>query len=677
MRYILLCLLLASLQAWSQNNVSSTYGFVHTPKGRLHMLVIFVRYTNADLMPGQPAWPNVTKEGELPVFATGNCNRLFDSDPSCLDRPDHQHNLTEYFYVNSGGTYMVTADIYPVQVPVTYLSPKGSNYYSSYMQMNQEAVNWIKENDPDFDWSKYDQRTNKPRFRSDNSKSEPDGLLDYVMFNHRAPGSNGFGNPGNLKVPDTKLIINTGHTACTNYADPKHNWLYITHEMAHNFYRCPHQMGANTADGDKYYVQKGWGMMAAWHAPFATANAWEAWWLGWIEAREIKENGVYKLKDYLTDRDVIRIPIPGSKDYLWIENHQKKNFWDNKLFYQDSAKLQPDVEEGLYMYVVSGMSNDRNKPYLSPFEVRHVNSIRMYNGEGNYDYVSTDATKMGWRVFRKEKINPFAGQNDFQFIKADLDKSGSICAPFMHGNNDGKSCDQIDMWAEEIEGDYVLTYGNTGNGGDALNEGDEVGLSGLFPITNYPSYQPKRDSLGAYLVNGISIKVLRRFRDGSYELDVKFDNWKVRNEQRWCGTLKLIESDDPLGKEYLEVMPKGKINMELSGTPNRSAIHPQTGTFAAPTQLVLPSGRGLKVHKKATLTLDKNSIIRLKGNSELVLMKGSTLDLQGKIILEGKSRLIIQKGAKVKLTSGSLIYRDKKQLVGNAIPKILKQNYHD
>ncbi|MCI4669294.1 MAG: hypothetical protein MRZ79_14260 [Bacteroidia bacterium] len=617
----------------------STNGYVHSPKGHLHMLVIFIRYENKDLMPGQKAWPNNSRKEGMPTFAKGENNELFSADTSYFGKAEMKHNLSEYYYLNSGKEFLVTADIYPIQVPIKYINPRRGNYYGNYVKMNQAAINWITQNDPDFDWSKYDNRKNYPKYTSDNSLSEPDGILDYVIINHRAPGSNGFGSTGNLQVPGTKYRINAGHTAATCYADAKHNWMYNTHEFAHNLFQCPHVMGANTSDGNKYYVQKGWGMMAAWHAPFYTTNAWESWWLGWLKPQEIEKNGKYIIRDFLTERDAIRIAIPGSKDYLWIENHQKKHYWDGKIFYNDSSKAEPGVAKGLYMYVVSDEANRRENPQLGPFKKSVVNFIKLYNAEGNFDYTYTDEKESYWNVFLKGKPNPFAGQNDFQFIKTDLDKNNKICVPFIHGNNDGKSCDQIDIWAEKIEGKNTLTYGNTGNDDDALVEGDEVGLSGIFPVTNFPVFNKYKDSLDAYIVNGISIKILERLEDGSYTLDVNFDDWKIRKDQRWCGTLQMEEQHDSSIIEYLEVLPGNTLSLELSGTPNRQNQHPLTGSCAAPTKLVVPEGRGIFIDRKAKLYVDSTSSIVFKKGSYLKLKRGAILDVKGKLVFEDEESI--------------------------------------
>ena len=50
----------------AQQGFRSYNGGVHTPKGKLHMLVIFVRYSDKSMMGGDKIWPN---SDSLPLMA--------------------------------------------------------------------------------------------------------------------------------------------------------------------------------------------------------------------------------------------------------------------------------------------------------------------------------------------------------------------------------------------------------------------------------------------------------------------------------------------------------------------------------------------------------------------------------------------------------------------------------
>ena len=553
----------------------SFWGKVHTPKGNLHVLLIYVRYDQVSKM-NSKRWPDESRENVLPEMAIGEINGIFNRDPKTIGQEPTQKNLSDYFFKMSGGKFLLSGDIFPIQVPVTYIPPGRSNFFQRQAQMNKEAIRWIAEHYPDFDWSKYDKRTNAPNFKRDNSKSKPDGILDYVVFMHREKGSKGAGSPGSMKIPGTSYRIRDGHTGVKSYDDAPHNWLYFKHEFAHTLYKCPHYLGANSANGQHFYTQKGWGLMSAWHAPFFTANAWESWWLGWLEPQVIQTSGTYRLKDYLTGRDAIRIPIPGTQDHLWIENHQKKDtYWDTKQFFnQNKTKGEHPSAPGIYAYVVAAPGADRSKPGLNPYDTRHSNMIRMYNAEGNFDYAYTGGSKYNGffdaAILEKKLPNPISGQNDFQFILGDYDKDGKVNAPPSHGNLDNRKGEQKGVWAELKEKKVELTYGNTGDGNDAFKVGDEVGLSGTVPITNYPYYDHKNQELEPYILSGISVRLLEQDASGTYTLDIQLDDWELRKDQRWCGPIRLASLEEPTSTvtpySYLTIKKKVSISLDRSGT---------------------------------------------------------------------------------------------------------------
>ncbi|MEL6672556.1 MAG: hypothetical protein AAFR61_10205 [Bacteroidota bacterium] len=633
--------LLSPCFLWAQ----SYLGDVHTPKGDLHLLVIFVRYTDANLMPNSKVWPN---DDRLPNMARGSVNDLFHQNPDDLGQITDRKNISDFYYTMSGGKFRLTADIYPVQVPVKHIRQTNRNFFSRQGKLNQAAINWITENDPDFDWGKYDRRTNRPRYKSDNSQSIPDSILDYVVIMHRAPGSTGMGASSNLGIPGSRYRITNGHTGILSYADPEHNWEYFKHEFAHNLYSAPHYLGANSTDGDKFYTQKGWGLMAAWHAPFFTTNAWENWWLGWMEPQTVTETGRYQLKDLVTSQDAIRISLPGTEDVLWIENHQKQDKWDDKIFYKDASQGQPQSAAGLYCYVVAAPGFDRAKPQLNPFNRKSANLIKMYNGEGNFDFLFLKDTVNRAPVFMRGLNNPIAGQNAFQFMRADFDQDGKILVGMSHGNSDRGGREQYDLWVSPVGDQIKTTYACTGDENDALGVGAELGLSGRFPLLNYPIYDKRKQQLAPFVLNGISINIFDQAPDGTFTLDIRFDDWYVRESQRWCGNI-LWKQLDSLAQQPLTIVSGNRLTLDLSGTPDRESVHPETKTFVNPTRLHLEPRKSIIVEEGAELKITRWSELSIAAYGKIVVRKGGQLSIekQGLLALKGNSQLILEKGAKL------------------------------
>ena len=669
---IYLCMLASICATRLHAQLNAAFGDVHTPRGDLHMLVIFIRYDNANLMRASKTWLDETEVGVLPDMAKGDVNALFHKDPETLSKVTNVFNISDLYYTMSGGQFRITADIFPIQVPVKYIPERRGNFFRRQGQMNQAAIDWIAENYPDFDWGKYDSRTNMPKYRYDNVDSPPDSVLDYVIFMHRAPGSTGMGASSNLKIPGSPYKILNGHTGIRSYTDPEHNWEYFKHEFAHNLYSCPHYLGANGADGDKYYTQKGWGLMAAWHSPFFTANAWESWWLGWLQPQEITQSGTYQLKDYVTGRDAMRIRIPGTRDYLWIENHQKIDQWDDKIFFKDSTKNEPQSAKGIYMYVVAAPGSDKGSPKLNPFNRKHANLIKMLNAEGNFDYRATgDSLHTGYflcPLVENGRPNPIAGQNAFQFIRVDYNRDDKIRVGMAHGNSDRGGGEQQDIWTEVRDGKAIYSLSSTGNEDDAFQTGDVVGLSGSQPIVNYPIYHRDKQQLNPYVLSGIQIRVLDQTEDGSYALDIQLDNWTINNKQRWSGNV-LIPSNENVPELILE--NGADLLIDLSGTVERESLHPLTGTFANPTSVALDSGRVLIIRDDAQLTIDEFSELNLTPYSKLVIEKKGLLKVraggklncqdQGQIIIEKGGRLLIEKGGTLALTSKDDIQKERRR----------------
>lgn len=649
MASIFLISLIFSISSARAQQADSRFGSVHTPKGRLHCLVIFIRYEDKNLQPWAKTWPD---SDTLPEIAQGPYNELFDADGKRIERGEEKKNLTDFYHVMSGGKFLVTADIFPQQVPVKWVPEQGAGFFSRQDQLNKAAVNWIAENYPDFDWGKYDNRQNNPNFRKDNVESGPDKKLDYVIFLHRNLGfQTGMAATGRHQVPGTDYEIISGLTGIKCNASEKHQWEYFKHEFAHNLFGAPHYMGANKTDGNKLYVQNGWGLMSTLSPIFFTANAWERWWLGWYEPQEVRSAGSYQLRDFVTTGDAMRVQIPGTQDYLWIENHQKKNQWDDKLFYNDREKGHPQISPGIYMYVVAEPGADRMKPHLQTHNPAHCNLMKVLNGQGNWDFEQTGENVEEYfkpMAYRRVQSNPIAGQNDQQSLRADQNNDGNIRIGVTHGNRDGGSGEMDDLWAEEINGKASITLNVMGDENDAFQSGDEISLSGILPALNYPSFDRTNQKLNPYLLNGLRILIGEQQADGTYDIRVEFDDWEVREDTRWCGNFVLPSpaSDD---ERFLEIAKGKTLLLDLSGTPDRGTPHPETQTCVNPTHWVVEGGRTILLQPGSNLIVDEHSILELKEGAQIIIEPGASLQVKGlgKLLLAAESQVIIRKRGKM------------------------------
>lgn len=634
----------------------SPYGSAHTPLGRLHILVIVVRFEDENRMPWDRNWPD---NDSLPDFMRGEANSFFCADPSALPEGQRFANMSDFFYRMSGGKFILSADIYPQQVPVAWIPEDGRNAYNRQERINRAAVEWIRLNDPGFDWNRYDQRENQPAYRIDNSQSKPDGILDYVVFMHRNPGNSGMGTAGAVQVPGLPFRIRDGHTAAACRSSEVANWEFFKHEFAHNLYDAPHYMGANHTDGSRLYVQRGWGMMSDGAPPFFTTNAWENWRLGWRDTPPAVMQGIYSLRDFVQSGDAMRIALPGTRDELWLENHRLRDFWDNKKSYNDSTKPYPKLLPGIYAYVVAAPGNDLSRP-LQTFNPDHCNLIKVLSADGAWDYAPCG--HMVKNIFftdfalRRLRPNPIAGQNDMQAIRWDSNDDGFIEVGMTHGNNQTRAGEMTEVWALH-EGDACrATYNVHGDEGDAFRPGSAIGINGAVPALNFPRFLNQEQRLEAYVLNGLLIEILDEDEQGTIRLRLRFDDWTLRESRRWCGPM-LLPPAETTRDNWLGIGEGATLSLELSGTAGRQTRDSTSGNFANPTVLEISSGRGLRVMRGGVLDIAAACTLRLKGNAVLEVEEGALLRVQpgGSIVLEDESRLVLRRRGRIAAEKGAVV----------------------
>jgi len=629
-------------------------GFAHTPQGKLHMLLVFVRYEGVHLQ-DDGGWPDSSDPEALPDIGKGRTNAFFCADSADIPQAKAAKvkNLSTYYYTMSGGKFFVTGEVFPVQVPVKYVPPANGNSFNRQMQMNQAAFEWIAEHYPAFDWSRFDNRRNHPAYTHDNSHLRPDSLLDYVVMLHRDLGSSGgMGSAGSSAIPKTAYKVRDGHTGIKSWSGGEHNRIFFTHEFAHNLYAAPHACAANGADGNRFYLQYGWGMMSHWYPAFDVANAWEAWWLGWLTPQTPAQDGDYVLRDYVTGRDALRIPIPGTGQTLWVENHQLIDTFDRKIFFSHEDGLG-ESGKGLYLFVTGETGADRAKPQLHAFDNRHVNFIRVMHGRGNFPFSplgdSLHARYMHAPVWVRGRANPIAGQNGFQGIRADFNRDGRIPVGMVHGNNDGSSGESRDIFAEAIRDTARYVLASSGDSSAAFTAGSEIGLSGIVPVTSYPAYQRKEKALTPYILSGITLLIDSFDQAGAAYLRVRLRDFAVRTPQRWCGNI-LLPTDSALrphnGTQQLLI--SAPLTLDQSRTASSEAKHPATGLFAAPTLLTVPDGWQLVVKRGGVLLLDEGSELALGAGASIVVQRGGKVILRNgaQIRAAGPLNVLLKRGAK-------------------------------
>lgn len=143
------CLIAASVVA--QATEHSYYGSLHTPKGELHGLIIFIGFNDTDAGDDVAGWYH----DQIPDWAQGDYNEVFDKDDSQIGTVK---NMTDYYYNMSDGQFVFTGEVFPEQIPVTPSIIPGVGLDAN--EAINDAVDYINANYTTYDWSRFDNRKN-------------------------------------------------------------------------------------------------------------------------------------------------------------------------------------------------------------------------------------------------------------------------------------------------------------------------------------------------------------------------------------------------------------------------------------------------------------------------------------------------------------------------------------
>ncbi|MEM6767254.1 MAG: hypothetical protein AAF655_20115, partial [Bacteroidota bacterium] len=239
-----------------------------------------------------------------------------------------------------------------------------------------------------------------------------------------------------------------------------------------------------------------------------------------------------------------------------------------------------------------------------------------------------------------------------QWIRLDENGDNRLKIGRSHGNKDGGGGEQLEVWAEELSSGKIKLYNHSGDENDAFQLGDKLGLSGKYPVLNYPRYRKIAQEFQPYLLNGLAIEIVGK-TDSSFLVKVRTDQWTVSEDVFWCGNM-LLSSEIALAGDFLTLAKKKTLTLDLGGTPDRSAVHPKTGTLTNPTLMKIQANRGIRLAKKSKLIVENHSILKLTANARLDILKGAELIIRkgGKLILEDQSQLILRKKGKLSIIDG-------------------------
>lgn len=394
--------------------------------------------------------------------------------------------------------------------------------------------------------------------------------------------------------------------------------------------------------------------------------------------------GTFVLRDFMITSDAIRIKLPHiswskkgdvKNQYLWLENRrmnpQYEKYLDNECCDNDNGKF-PYGTPGLYAYIQVGKDMKSGGIEINNSDNANPDGLASFlfplTAEGNYDFYYVWDSIQGPKSdlpcnwgnrnlpvdVSKSKPNPFTGFSDL--------------FDFADSNNDGKlySGDDVQPGLSEVkDGVIVHNFNSNGDWEDAFCRATghtKISVStnpATVPLytqaTNYESKscflvkgKPASFENRTIWLNGLSVEILEENASGSGEMKIKirWDDYNITQNVRWCGNIALSPNDFDTLKPSLIVGNNKKILLDRGQSPTKisSVEKNKEGRYVFTDTTVF------SCLKNSYLLMNPGASIIIDNGSKLILEKGSTLEMtkNNKIILRNGGAFIINEGACLK-----------------------------
>ena len=546
------------------------------------------------------------------------------------------------------------------------------------------------------------------------------GKVGFVQFFFRNitkeyGGNNaGCGYFSTSMLSGQKLLINgsyypfggLGTAQCVGTYDASENPTGIVqHEISHSFFgpNSFHTSGGNHRNSSEYMpflpLQGGYGLMGGAGSTLVSCNGYERWrmhWLHqsnrnangwWIVARDVNDNPInadisradgaqtFILRDFVTYGDAVRIKLPykdsdnSSNQYIWIENHQAgKNGKLDFLQFANESTCRPQQAAGVYAYYQVGRDvlSGKDQEVYTHYD---RDNLRMIPAEGFWNYTHHKAdTVYNMKCINKnehdyyhtrDSENPFCGTHDMerQFVVPDDVQIVS-------------KVEEKPLWRKIIGRMEIDSLVSNGDARDMFCTHTKLNM-GTNPSTCntktfYNSMTTGKCKYSAHLsrntqttyLTGLGIEITP-LDNGRYQIDVRWDDYKIVNDAIWTGRISL--------KEKAVLAPKKSITLTQNLTVAQPMRDSVTGLFAAPTLLVCEKGsefvqeKGsvVSVEEMSSLVIDEGSEYRMEPKSKLKIDRSSRLFVSGTLIVGDGARVIVKSKRGLVNNGGNIVVEGK------------------
>lgn len=462
----------------------------------------------------------------------------------------------------------------------------------------------------------------------------------------------------------------------------------VQHEISHSLFgsNAFHTSGGNHRRSGEYMpfmsIQGGYGLMGGSGSGLVSCNGYERWRMHWqhesnrnpngwwIVARDNEGNALcadiskndgpqsFVLRDFVTYGDAVRIKLPykdsesSSDQYIWLENHQSgRNGKLDFLQFSNESECRPQEVAGVYAYYQIGrdqLSGNSADVYFT----HERDNLRMIPAEGYWDY-SFHAVDSAYNIkciswsghdyyLSRDTENPFCGTHDMESYFVD--------------NGDEERLTRANeryIWRKVVGQQNVDSLVGNGDARDMfcthtkLNMGTNPSTCNAKTLYNTMTtgdfkcqlYQ-SRNTRTTYLT-GLGIEIIP-LGDGSYRVDVRWDDYTVSNDAVWTGLVSL--------KEKAILASKKEIRLVQNHTVAQPVRDSLTGLFAKPTVLACEpgseflqeSGSIVSVEDLSSLVIEEGSVYRLKPKAKLKVDRMARLVVRGRLVVEAGAKLIVR-----------------------------------
>ena len=419
----------------------------------------------------------------------------------------------------------------------------------------------------------------------------------------------------------------------------------IRHEFSHMLYGGNNFHTADAGAGSFTYfvITQGYSNMSNADRSSETWNAWDRERMNWknpdnqylLSARDGEtqkeisgelaygaaapnENGIYMLRDFVRYGDAIKIKLPhipsnNLQEYLWIENHQ---------LLPGNLDHHGAMPKGMYAFITAG------KDILTGPEVFGGDNCYTWflTAEGNYDFrYEKEKEKFRKVLMDADRENPLTGYSYLTTGLIDQDSNGRL------EMKERILIENLRIRGEEKQDAYFTylhlpMYGTAGIGFTGQNNSKicmGCNPSANSILTHSSAGGPKQYDNRKIWLNGISIEMMRFDREGNLFLKIRWDDFDISQNTRWCGDIVCTEKINIHAGKTLS-LDQGYSPQEMT---SQIVVNGEP-VFAKPTVLTLLPG--------STLTLGKKSKLLMIEGSKVIVQKGAKVILGKKAKIEGE-----------------------------------------